>query len=293
LLRQQTGASSAPHLPFLPVSPVPASKKTLQGWWTPGQYAAYLKGELEADLAPLPDSDLWEAEHRIGLEIEPTTSAAMSGQLYSGAYLRPHKELRLAAWTALTRPRGDEAERLVKLPFLLLGGDRRLARLQRGPDTVLPEAPPPETEGPCLLKWLLVTPAVFAHGWLPGWCKDTSEHKRPAGEVCLRLPGRARLVGACLGKPVPFAGWDAVDAAPKETRLAVPAGSVYYFLCESASTANELTARLHWDPRSQVFAPRSDFFGEKGFGCGLCSTKVNVHCASPDVPALATELFNC
>ena len=68
-----------------------------------------------------------------------------------------------------------------------------------------------------------------------------------------------------------------VDGTPKETRLAVPAGSVYYFLCDSAPTANALIALLHCDPHSDAFGPRSDFFGEKGFGCGLCSMKVNLH----------------
>ncbi len=292
LLRWQAGTSSVPHLPCVPVSPVPASKKTRLGWWTPSQYSAYLKGELETKLAPLPDSDFWEAEHRIGLEIEPGTSAAKSGQLYSGAYLRPRTEFRLFAWTALMRPRDDETERLARLPFLLLGGDRRLARLWPGTDTALPEAPVAASAGPCLLKWALITPAVFAHGWLPGWCNDTSAQQRPASEVCLPLPGRARLISACLGKPAPFAGWDAVDGTPKETRLAVPAGSVYYFLCDSALTANALIAQLHCDPDSDAFGPRSDFFGEKGFGCGLCSTKVQMHHTSPDVPTLATELFN-
>jgi CRISPR/Cas system CMR-associated protein Cmr3 (group 5 of RAMP superfamily) len=299
LQQQQAAVSSVPHLPCVPVSPIPASKKTRLGWWTPAQYAAYLDGNLEANLPPLPDSAFWAAEHRLGLEIEPGTSAAKSGQLYSGAYLRPRKELRLAAWTALVRPRDNEAERLAKLSFLLLGGERRLARLWPGHDTALPKAPLSEGNGPCLLKWALITPAVFAHGWLPGWCKDNSPQQRPAGEVCLRLPGRAQLVGACLGKPIPFAGWDAVDGTPKETRLAVPAGSVYYFLCESAPTANALIARLHCDPHSDAFGPRSDFFGEKGFGCGLCSINVNLHRkvsldrTSLDVRALANELFNC
>ncbi|MCI0536095.1 MAG: type III-B CRISPR module-associated protein Cmr3 [Verrucomicrobiales bacterium] len=291
LLRQANSDSTVPHIPCLPVSSIPASKKTRLGWWTTDQYSAYLKGDLEANLAPLPDSAFWEAEHRIGLEIEPGTFGAKSGQLYSGAYLRPRAELRLAAWTSLVRPRDNEAERLARLPFLLLGGERRLARLWPGRDTALPEAPIAASDGPCLLKWVLVTPAVFAHGWLPGWCKDSSPQQRPAGEVCLQLPGRARLVAACLGKSVAFAGWDAVDGTPKETRLAVPAGSVYYFLCDSPSTAKALIAKLHCDLNSADSGPRSDFFGEKGFGFGLCSTKVEMHPSSVKPEALAAEVF--
>ena len=291
LLKQEGGASSVKHLPCLPVSPIPASKKLRLGWWTPDQYARYLAGNTQTKLPPTPEPEFWEAEHRIGLEIEPGTSAAKSGRLYAGAYLRPRKEFRLAAWTGLMRPREDEEARLARLQFLLLGGERRLVRLSPFGKPTLPKAPVASGAGPCLLKWSLVTPAVFANGWLPGWCQDTSAQKRSAGEVCLRLPGRARIVGACLGKAAPFAGWDAVDGTPKETRLAVPAGSVYYFLCDSTAAANALIAQLHFDPNSETFGPRSDFYGEKGFGCGLCSFAVEMHRTSAPLAALAEEVF--
>ncbi len=68
LLQQQAAVSSVPHLPCVPVSPIPASKKMRLGWWSPGQYGAYLNGELQASLSPLPDSAFWAAEtpHRTG-----------------------------------------------------------------------------------------------------------------------------------------------------------------------------------------------------------------------------------
>jgi hypothetical protein len=66
----------------------------------------------------------------------------------------------------------------------------------------------------------------------------------------------------------------------KPTRLAVHAGSVYYFLCENPAAARELASLLHW-------RPRSDFFGEKGFGYGFASPRPT----SPDIQALASCLF--
>jgi hypothetical protein len=61
----------------------------------------------------------------------------------------------------------------------------------------------------------------------------------------------------------------------------VPAGSVYYFLCENTATARDLAALLHW-------RPRSDFYGEKGFGYGFACSQTT----SPDVLDLAQSLFS-
>ena len=123
----------------------------------------------------------------------------------------------------------------------------------------------------------------FAHGWLPGWCRDT-QGQRPEHDICLPLTaGRARLIAACLGKLVPFAGWDSLEHRAKPTQLAVPAGSVYHFLCENAATARELAALLHW-------RPRSDAYGEKGFGYGLCAT-AQLHATSPDIRHLVSQLL--
>jgi hypothetical protein len=115
--------------------------------------------------------------------------------------------------------------------------------------------------------------------------KDRTGGTLPHGRVCLELPGAAQLISWCLGKPLTVSGWDVVDQRAKPTRLAVPAGSVFYFLCQDRPTAIELSRKLHWQPRS-------DFYGEKGCGYGLVSFDVQMHRTSPDVRTLANELFN-
>jgi hypothetical protein len=75
-----------------------------------------------------------------------------------------------------------------------------------------------------------------------------------------------------------------VDGCAKPTMLAVPEGSVYYFLCQNGETAAELARKLHWQPRS-------DFYGEKGCGYGFVSFDVQMHPTSPDVSNLANELL--
>ncbi|HEU0011864.1 MAG TPA: type III-B CRISPR module-associated Cmr3 family protein [Verrucomicrobiae bacterium] len=295
----------------LPVATTPPDKHgQLHGWWTVAQYRAYLGGESDNTndrFRSLPTDELWQSEHRIGVEINPASFAAAEGQLYAGSFLRAHAHTRFAAQLELGDARAatnGEAGQISNLDWLLLGGERRLARVWQKQvdnqplpdffaDLKTPPAPP-AADGPCLLKWVLVTPAIFAHGNLPGWCWNDTDGL-PVGQVRLgasqrkadrtALPGHAHLVSWCLGRPLTVSGWDVVEQRAKPTQLAVPAGSVFYFLCENRPTAVTLAARLHWQPRS-------DHYGEKGCGYGLCSFAVETHATSPDVRALAKELFN-
>ena len=80
------------------------------------------------------------------------------------------------------------------------------------------------------------------------------------------MPGiRARLVAACIAKPVHFSGWDQGEQGPKPTMAAVPAGAVYYFHAESPEEGRLLIEALHG-------RTRSDFLGEKGMGLGYCGS---------------------
>lgn len=295
----KSGEPTSPEhfLPLcLPVAVTPPDKHAqLHGWWTLRQWESYLRGLADDSndlFGPVPQTDLWEAEHRIGVEIEPETFASRSGQLYAGTYLRVTPSTCFAAQVGLQNPVNGEAESLDQLDWLLLGGEQRLARIYHNgfddPFAKLPPQPKPAGDGPCLLKWVLITPAVFAHGSLPGWCVDTKKDRAsgmfPTGRVCLDLPGRALLFSWCLGKSLTVSGWDVVEQRAKPTMLAVPAGSVYYFLCENRETASSLAGKLHW-------RPRSDYYGEKGCGYGLVSFDVAMHPISVSLEALPKELF--
>lgn len=280
---------SAP-LPALAVSPAPASKEQPSGFLSTEGMKAYLAGDFSAVTKDrmVPQKALFEEEYRIGVAIDPASQSAADGQLYAATHARPVGRFRFAAWTELKNPTNDEAANLAHLDFLILGGERRISRIHRdGVSLAVPALPPaPTTHGPVILKWVLATPAVFANGSLPGWCRDTSGKRRPDGEVCLPLTaGRASLIATCQGKPLAFAGCDVVKGESKPTQLAVPAGSVFYFLCENAATASELGQLLHW-------RPRSDVFGEKGFGYGLCSFATQLHPTSPDLSTLASRFFH-
>lgn len=137
-------------------------------------------------------------------------------------------------------------------------------------------------------------------GWLPSWIEPQ------AGDVMLPAPGadserrpgedrqawrqrrqqqgriQAKLVAARIGKPLCFSGWDqhlrAADDNPnciiqgaKPTQAAVPAGSVYLFECQDQDAFRALWQVLSAHGPDDRINRRSNHFGEKGFGIGVCS----------------------
>jgi hypothetical protein len=146
---------------------------------------------------------------------------------------------------------------------------------------------------------------IVAHtgGWLPNWISDDDGHRvllkapLPARDVkhmsrdAYRAKVRnqptiaAQLVASVVGKPIPVTGWglgtpdnpeaEARDPGAKSTHLAVPAGSVYYFACDTAEAAIQLAAALNWHGDTSgttIRNRRSTLLGEKGFGLGVCGT---------------------
>ncbi len=106
----------------------------------------------------------------------------------------------------------------------------------------------------------------------------------------------ARLVAACVSKPVYISGWSdrkhlperGDDPVVKELKLqtgsdpragyyAVPAGAAYYFEISGGEDPSLLVDLLSWhgqnppDPQVPI-RRRSTLFGEQGFGLGVCSS---------------------
>jgi hypothetical protein len=138
-------------------------------------------------------------------------------------------------------------------------------------------------------------------GWLPTWiCPlsgkvllqsiDQAERQRRRklnynGQGYNSTPDiAAQLISARIDKPLPITGWANGDEAlgednrsgAKSTHLAVPAGSIYYFACDSAEAAAQLAAALNWHggdtTGTTIRNRRSTLLGEKGFGLGVCGT---------------------
>ncbi len=156
--------------------------------------------------------------------------------------------------------------------------------------------------------------AIAAHpgGWLPNWIdaatnkvllRDTTaaaslaaanprRHGEERNDYRKRLQAMqpaiaATLVAAIVPKPQTVTGWALADertddndapistARAKPAHLAVPAGAVYYFACDSAEAAAALAAALNWHGATagtEIKNRRSTLLGEKGYGIGVCGT---------------------
>lgn len=249
------------------------------------------------------DPPLFDSERRIGVEIDDDTGAAKDGQLYSSEHLRLAHDVTLWFEAGLS-PRCKEENRgmdlsAIEKDIVSLGGESRMARMTEADSLLDIPAPTVGTR----VKWVLATHAVFNGGWRPSWVSavdgrllmkehDVARHpdeNRKEWRERIKKDGRpigAKLVAACVDKPIFFSGWDLgwmpaeavgvedgirkteeemkrTPGGPKPTLLAAPAGSVYYFESDTEEDAQRLVQALHG-------RTRSDVLGEKGLGLGYC-----------------------
>jgi CRISPR type III-B/RAMP module-associated protein Cmr3 len=288
----------------------PPSKAELPEWVDAAFLTRYLGGE---SLSAPERLALWDTDHRIGVALDARTHTAAAAELFAAEHLRLRKDVRLrfAVSTPPDHKPADAREcrhevASLRQSLLQLGGEQRFGLVLPAPELRFPRV---EITSP-LVKWLLLTPAIFAHGWRPGWIGED-------GKVLLRVKPdgfnkrahrrsrradaaaydrdkssgaslAATLVAACLGKPLQIGGWDLllesdghVTGGGKATHLAVPAGSVFYFRCESGAAARDLAAALQGEDGH--YRCRSDFFGEKGLGLGVCGNWAHQDRTFPDV----------
>lgn len=267
-------------------------KKKYPSWVTLADFKDYLAGkdhdlhvvmekdedgkDVEVVRFPYKDGDLFTTESRIGNTLDPRTNASKriqdehrSGE-YQADYLRLAKHVRM--WCAVETGKMKGGEEAPKVPeSIIMGGQGGIVRCEESTLDLGKElAMDGEIAAGKLVKWTLISPAYFpGNGWLPDFCKDTTKGgaAQELGTVMLRrtkdgpLVG-AKLIGACVGKPVVYSGWD-TRTRVKPTQMAVPAGSAYLFRCDDADAARALVDVLHLKPRSQNSG--------QGFGIGVCS----------------------
>jgi CRISPR-associated protein Cmr3 len=115
-----------------------------------------------------------------------------------------------------------------------LGGERRLVRwlnCQEKDNANLWDCPAEiktALNASGKVRMVLATPAIFSHGWKPGWLNEGEDELEGNPPGCaLRL----RLVSAIVERWKPVSGWslEAGRFGPKPVRRAAPAGCVYFF----------------------------------------------------------------
>lgn len=272
-------------------------KKKYPAWIKCEDYAKYLRGEDhglydEEEAAmddkggkttrktvkfPYADGSIFGVEPRVGTTLDYVTGASKrvkgqhaSGQ-HQGEYLRLQKGVSM--WCAVETGKIGMSELAPEAPeaprAFLLGGQGGVVTRSATDIDLAKMFPRPEVDGDgeVFVRWTLLAPAFFSMtGWLPGWCKDSRRcpaDPKVLGTVMFAGCGGCKLVGACMGKPVFFSGWDPQTDGAKPTILVVPQGSVYLFRCNDRANAESLIEKLHFRRQSDL--------GSQGFGIGVCS----------------------
>jgi CRISPR-associated protein Cmr3 len=231
-------------------------------FWSTSRMVVWLadtRGEsfLGADASDWPDGHYGAAvkDARFHSAIDAVSGAAKRAQLFMTVGLDCTRLVPTAypmrKWpvspelsiAARVRTEGKIAEILGTLaawsPF---GGERRIARWTSSPADQnavwsIPEAADEALRDcgdrkPKYVRMVLATPAIFRHGWLPGWLVKRD------GALRGTIPGTevvARLIGACVGRWKPISGWSFEHRGEKPARRLVPAGSVYFLEIEQGS----------------------------------------------------------
>jgi CRISPR-associated protein Cmr3 len=202
----------------------PEVTETVKGYLTPEGLQKFLDGQVVNEQEIVSPAELFSYDFRTGIGIAPDRLVAAESQIYSRGFLAlkndfyPYKQVVLYAELLVPEATSRESlqqllDGLVTLP---LGGEGRQVAVER---LEQPFAwPQPSSQGNNHLPLLLLTtPGVFQAGWQPH-----------------ALQGR--LVAAAVPESLAFSGWDLARGGPKPTRLAVPAGSVYFLQDSLPST---------------------------------------------------------
>jgi CRISPR-associated protein Cmr3 len=191
-----------------------------------------LHGEDLQGINPIPANSLWELEYSVGIARNCLTRTAEEGMIYSAQKVRLRHEVALAMHVG-----GLDNETKLQTT-LLLGGESRMAyseQLARPVDMI--EAPALQSSGGVIrLTVTHITPAYF-DGGLPGPGKE--------------LPGvsGAKVISACLERPLRIGGWDSVPdkngirKGPISLRPFIPPGSTWF--CEAETGLAEKIRKLN------------------------------------------------
>jgi CRISPR-associated protein Cmr3 len=249
-------------------------------WWPAERYAEWLVGD---DIA-FNDRFLRapEIEDRTHVQLDPDAGAAEDGNLFITAalplsHLRRHGvraagtlSSRFAdiALAARVRANGWCGETVAKLDTLHpLGGERRLVHWKASAEASAWPCPQPvraALASASRIRMVLVTPAVFRHGWRPGWIDEKLVGKPPGTNVTLRL------VGVSIQRWRAVSGWSLADLpgqprGPKPVKRLVPSGGVYFF--EIVDGKSSGLADRWLESVSDGEQDRRDGFGLAVWGC--------------------------
>lgn len=247
--------------------------KSAPPWWPVRKYVGWLtdaRTKYDSNFFTTGFLDEPRLEERTQVEMNAEAGSVEEGKLFTTAGLRlahlprfgvPPEEERFdktfmpITLTARVETGDRDASRLGLYP---LGGERRLAHWKTGGDPDLWQCPPEVTRALGKTKnvrMVLATPAVFEHGWRPGWIDGTTLTGSPPDSAA-----KLKLVGVSIPR-WRVSGWSLAEPrGPKPIKRLVPAGGVYFFEVVESDNASSLAGR--WlQPVSDGTQDRLDGFG--------------------------------
>lgn len=204
--------------------------KPLAGkWLTPAGLATVLDGRRPDADDIIGQDELWQQEFRVGLQRGGNTRAAVPGMLYAASFAR----LKNAAALGI-EVKGLDPNWVPQSPAVL-GGSQRLTQIEAGE---WEEASHNAAASGELRFVIVLTGPMKPEG--PGWRTPGAEFDPQ------RLPG-ARVVAACVDRPVMIGGWDSIAHQPRPLQPYLPAGSVFFL--EGAAPADGWPPALGGDTK--------------------------------------------
>ena len=158
-------------------------------------------------------TSLWAIEERIGLQRDNRTRAAAEGMLYSTRHVRPRGDIALGVQVA-----GVPADWRFPRGLLPLGGESRLAECTAWDGSLDVPAAVHGIQARNRFSVVAVTPLDLEPEVIRG--------SRPLKDL-----GEARVVSACLRRPLRIGGWDSLERRPLALRSVLAPGSVLF--CET------------------------------------------------------------
>lgn len=241
----------------------------------PGSLEAYLTGNIDNrrfhQNETIAASDVFQREWHLGIARSRGTKSVVPGYLYLAGHFRMVDKFfdeDHALWIEV----GGDEELLPKEGVLRLGGEARPAGIaeHRGDTSSwYGSAELRKAVTACIaasgrFKLLLVTPGAFGGKSL---CKALPD------AVDLGGAASATLVGFCLPRPVLVGGWDIAGGREKRVQTCAPAGSVYFFQCDSwdnmTGQEKEITAGAWFDAFHGTSKAQAGDAAKEGFGLTL------------------------
>ncbi len=257
-------------------------------WWTKENLVAWLLDNGELKIAP--EKLGWsgpQQEVRTHVQLESKTLAAAPSQLFQTNNLSfsPKRLTREEdkegskheGWTKeqyglLAHLPKDNLKDMPEL-FRRIGGEGRIARVERQEDGW------PQIDGTLrtelkqskFIRLILATPALFKHGWRPGWLEEDMNGYPPGFSQDDQYTIRLQLKAFITPRWQPVSGWDLVrnpqsgekqgkggPGAARAVRRMVPAGAVYWFEVEKGQ---DQLHKLWLQPISDEDQDQKDGYG--------------------------------